>query len=139
MSESLLKTLSETMSRLVGPEGKFTSNAHAAKSTGVSRSTIDRIRNATKPGISAVGIDKIATLSEGLGIEGWQLMVPGMSLDRPPRLESAAKDPHEIELLDVFRQLGSAEKIYVILKAREMLAQQYGDSPSKSTRSDGAA
>lgn len=132
MSETLLKTLSATMNRIVGPEGRFTSNAHAAKETGVTRSTIDRLRNADNPGASKVGIDKLSALCEGLGVEPWQLFVPGMSLDRPPKLEGIKRDEKEIELLEIFHRLGDPEKTYLILKAKEMLLGQEGATRSKS-------
>src|SRR5690606_13326751 len=106
-----MKILAETMNRLIGPDGVYSSNAAAsAASQGVSRSTYDRIRNGGKIGASAISIDKLDGVAKAFGLQVWQLFVPHMDISQPPMLASEAQlapalTPEEKKLLDAFRKL----------------------------------
>lgn len=122
-----MKTLADTMKRLIGPTGIFTSNAAAsmASQSVVSRSTFDRLRNGDRIGASAVAIDKLDGVADTFGVEVWQLFVPGMD---PrcfvPRLAAtdevgASLSEDEKQLLNAYRALGAKEREYLLADAEK--------------------
>ncbi|TEA78665.1 hypothetical protein [Allopusillimonas ginsengisoli] len=126
-----MKTLAETMNRLIGPEGIYSSNvtASAASQGAVTRSTFDRLRNGSKIGASAVAIDKLDGVADAFGVKVWQLFVPGMD----PRYyvpalaeEGAASDlsADEKRLLNAYRALGKKEQQYLISDAEKYLGNK---------------
>lgn len=127
MNNSAMKILAETMNRLIGPTGLYSSNATAsAASGGVSRSTFDRIRNGDKLGASAIAIDKLDGVASAFGVEVWQLFVPGLDLVNKPVLASAAQSgpalsQDEKKLLEAFRQLGEKERDYLLADVKKYL------------------
>lgn len=129
MGDTAMKTLAETMNRLIGPGGVYSSNASAsAASQGVSRSTFDRIRNGGKLGASAISVDKLDGVAKAFGLDVWQLFVPGMDIGQPPVLASDAQiapalTPEEKKLLDAFRKLSSKERDYLLADAKKYLAK----------------
>lgn len=120
-----MKILAETMNRLIGPDGIYSSNASAsAASDGVSRSTFDRIRNGDKLGASAIAIDKLDGVAKVFGLEVWQLFVPGLDINNKPTLggEPQSTITHEEKkLLDAYRALGTKEKEYLLADAKKYL------------------
>lgn len=124
-----MKILAETMNRLIGPTGRYSSNAAASSaSEGVSRSTFDRIRNGDKLGASAIAIDKLDDISKVFDVDVWQLFVPGLDLDNKPTLASAAQSgpalsPEEKKLLETFRKLGNKEQTYLLADAKKYLSK----------------
>lgn len=122
-----MKILAETMNRLIGPTGVYSSNAAAsAASDGVSRSTFDRIRNGDKLGASAIAIDKLDGIAKVFNVDVWQLFVPGLDLDNKPMLASSAQSgpvltSEEKKLLEAFRKLGSKEQEYLLADAKKYL------------------
>lgn len=122
-----MKILADTMKRLIGPEGIYTSNAAAsAASQTVSRSTFDRLRNGDKIGASAVAIDKLDGVADAFDVEIWQLFVPGMDpRNYVPKLLSdeleASLPKDERELLAAYRALGKREKTYLLADAQKYL------------------
>ncbi len=125
-----MKILAETMNRLIGPGGYYSSNASAsAASNGVSRSTFDRIRNGDKLGASAIAIDKLDGVAEVFGVEVWQLFVPRMDPKNPPKLISTEQTmpdltKEEKKLLDAYRSLGGKEKAYLLADAGKYLERK---------------
>lgn len=126
-----MKVLAETMKRLIGPTGIYSSNQTASDaSQGVSRSTFDRLRNGDKMGASAVAIDKLDGVAAALGVEVWQLFVPGMDpRTNLPRLATDAEPQRglskdEQALLDAFRSLGPTERGYLMEDARKYLGKR---------------
>lgn len=124
-----MKVLAETMKRLIGPIGIYSSNQAASDaSQGVSRSTFDRLRNGDKMGASAVAIDKLDGVAAALGVEVWQLFVPGMDpRTNLPRLATDAElqrglSKDEQALLEAFRSLGPTERGYLLEDARKYQA-----------------
>ncbi|HWK70006.1 MAG TPA: hypothetical protein VNS29_04110 [Burkholderiaceae bacterium] len=124
-----MKILAETMNRLIGPGGVYSSNASAsAAAPGVSRSTFDRIRNGGKIGASAISIDKLDGVAKAFGLEVWQLFVPKMDISQPPVLASETQispaiTPEEKKLLDAFRKLSSKERDYLLADAKKYLSK----------------
>lgn len=122
-----MKILADTMNRLIGPGGVYSSNATAsAASDGVSRSTFDRMRNGDKIGASAVAIDKLDGVAKAFGLQVWQLFVPGVDARNPPRLASETLDrldlsDEEKQLLDAFRKLSATERRYLLVDAKKYL------------------
>lgn len=124
-----MRILAETVNRLIGPDGIYSSNATAsAASQGVSRSTFDRIRNGDKIGASAVAIDKLDGVAKAFGVETWQLLVPGMDprTNRPQLVtnEQAAQtlDEEEQKLVDAYRALSKRERQYLMADAQKYLS-----------------
>lgn len=123
-----MKTLAETMNRLIGPAGIYSSNAAASTaSQTVSRSTFDRLRNGDKIGASAVAIDKLDGVAAAFGVEVWQLFVPGMDprsyipkLVTDGELEAALPED-ERKLLAAYRALGKKERQYLLADAQKYL------------------
>lgn len=129
-----MRTLAETMNRLIGPGGIYSSNATASAATQtVSRSTFDRLRNGDKIGASAVAIDKLDGVAEAFGVEVWQLFVPGMDpRHNLPRLVAdgeleAALPEDERDLLEAYRTLGKKEKKYLLADAAKYLSDKKHD------------
>lgn len=124
-----MKILADTMNRLIGPSGVYSSNATAsAASDGVSRSTFDRIRNGNKMGASAVAIDKLDGVAKAFGLQVWQLFVPGLDIKNPPRLASSdlqqlQLSDDERRLLEAFRKLSDMEKRYLLADAKKYLRE----------------
>lgn len=121
--------LAETMKRLIGPDGIYSSNATAsAASQGVSRSTFDRLRNGDKIGASAVAIDKLDGVAKAFGVEVWQLFVPGMDPRscRPQLVteEEASQmlNSEEKKLLEAYRALNKREREYLMADAQKYLS-----------------
>jgi len=129
MGDTAMKILAETMNRLIGPGGVYSSNASAsAAAPGVSRSTFDRIRNGGKIGASAISIDKLDGVAKAFGLEVWQLFVPKMDISQPPVLASETQispaiTPEEKKLLDAFRKLSSKERDYLLADAKKYLSK----------------
>ncbi len=126
-----MKTLADTMNRLIGPTGIYSSNANASAATQtVSRSTFDRLRNGDKIGASAAAIDKLDGVAATFGVEVWQLFVPGMDpRNNVPKLVTdeeleAVLPEDERDLLAAYRALGKKEKKYLLADATKYLSDK---------------
>jgi transcriptional regulator with XRE-family HTH domain len=69
-------------------DGPRSQNALAAKS-GASQATIGRILS--DEGVDA-GIETVDKIAKAYGLEGWQLMVAGMTPTNPPVLQPVSKE-----------------------------------------------
>lgn len=125
-----MKILADTLNRLIGPGGVYSSNvAASAASNGITRSTFDRARNGAKLGASAIAIDKLDGIAKTFGLEVWQLLVPGLDINNPPKLESTdgptvSLSSEEKRLLNAFRKLSAKERAYLLADAKKYLADQ---------------
>lgn len=59
------------------------------KKAGVGQATIGRILS---PQGEDSGVETVAKLAKAFGLEGWQLMVPGMDPSNPPVLQPVSKE-----------------------------------------------
>lgn len=128
MSNGAMKILAETMNRLIGPSGIYSSNASAsAASKTVSRSTFDRLRNGDKIGASAVAVDTLDGVAAAFEVEVWQLLVPGMDpRNNLPKLITdeqieASLPADEQKLLAAYRALGKKGRQYLLADAQKYL------------------
>lgn len=130
MSDRAVKILSDNMKRLIGPRGVYSSNAAAsAASNGVTRSTYDRARNGYKIGAPAIAIDKLDGIAKAFGMEVWQLFVPDIDVNNPPRLVDDAEigpgwplkksTPNRIRTLSAAQQRRADDALDAILKGLE--------------------
>lgn len=104
MSDDALSTLAANMNSLINRDGGMYSSNQAAEkgSLGrVKRSTFDRLRNIDKDGATMVGIDKLEGVAKTFGVEVWQLFVPNLDLNNPPRLAEGEMKALPLEGVDL--------------------------------------
>lgn len=89
--------LAQNLKALMKTKGGPNSQIALGKKSGVAQATIGRILKQE----TAASIETVDQLARAFGLEGWQLMVPGMDSQNPPVLMAAT--PAEKALYDRLR------------------------------------
>lgn len=85
MGKNAVEQLADTLSRLIGPGQRYVSVSELEKASGVGKSTIARARRAE----TALKIDNLSDIAKAYKLEPWQMLVPGVDPQNPPRLFTA--------------------------------------------------
>lgn len=88
----------------------------AAKHAGldVGQTTVGRVERA----VHAADIETIEALGRGLGVEPWQLLIPGLDPAAPPSINEDALPADERQLLRDYRAASDSWKLTLRLMAR---------------------
>jgi len=75
----------------------------------IDQTTVGRIARAEIP----TTLDKLEALCAGLGLEPWQILMPGLDVAKLPKVGGETLAPHEVELLQRYRGASSRWQIAV--------------------------
>lgn len=100
--------LQQNLKSLMGTKGGPTSQGELFRKSGVAQATIGRI---LADGGENARIETVSKIAKAYGLEGWQLMIPGMDPANPPVLQPVSKEERELwdRLKDLSKDLGKVK------------------------------
>lgn len=125
--KSAAETVAENLNRLMTDAGLSNVSLERKLARRVTKSTIGRIRNAE----NSSGIGNIEEVAKAFGLDAWQMLIAGVSIDQRPSISGDAPQPAhgslssaQEELLTLFAQLEPTYQALLIADAKKYLQVQ---------------